>query len=119
MNHAFDLKGRCLSELITGPNRLEDSLMLAAASQAYNATDVPFNRTGSWDQLNWAQYWSRVFKAYNPYDRKYCTERKTRVDSKTKRVIVICDSEDGLSTIIRSGLRDYDPFVPSPAPVGP
>ena len=118
LNKAFDLKTRCLPALMTGPNRLQEAAMLAAASHSYSATLVPFNRTNTWDQLNWAQYWSTVFKGYNPGDRKYCTERVTKTNPKTKRQMVICDAQDGLSVIIQKGLTNYDPLAPL-APFNP
>jgi hypothetical protein len=63
LNKAFDLRTRCLPELMRGPTRERDALRLAAASHAYSF----IGRTASdTDQQAWATRWSKIFAKYNP-----------------------------------------------------
>jgi hypothetical protein len=57
--------------------------------------------------VDWAQYWSRVFKLYNPYGDKYCTVDVGKFECKA--AYDAHHNPLGMSWIIQQGLGVYAP----------
>lgn len=68
LDRVFDLKQRCLYELMTGPTRERDGLRLAAANHLHNAIR-PTCTTCS--DSEWLERWAAIVNKYNPNGNGY------------------------------------------------
>ncbi|RPH58219.1 MAG: hypothetical protein EHM89_12755 [Acidobacteria bacterium] len=85
LDKVFDLKTRCLTELMQGPNRERDALRLVSARHAYSfVARTPTEN----DQQAWAKRWAKIISTYNP-GPKYAL------------------ATDGLNTVVREGIEKY------------
>jgi hypothetical protein len=74
LNRAFDLNSRCLFELMTNTgSRYREASLLAGARHSWAKKRVSYtcDTPGRCDQIDWAKRWSKIFRLYNPGDRKY------------------------------------------------